>query len=1303
MTSPKTIRDLLVALQTTGVRELLTTYKAEAPFLFQSIGIILTVARLLPRLSGKITLNKGNSNTGFAELTNFYEFLESNVRNGNADGKSDCTFKMGDDYYITSAKLREGDKVSVAKDMGDLVALRSSVARFKDAHFMMFVRDRNEWLAAYKRARTNEMYPISPELVFDIDTFETAVKELRKILALYPSIDTFAVKYLACDKTRLVPRFHQHLASILYKRGDVFLVAMKCRSGKTIVELLLILDHGFNTILHITPVPSETRHPTIETFSKYIEFDGYTIVNLEKKETIPVPRPEKLIVVASKQYLDKHYARPDIAALHFDAIVQDEIHWAGLTDKTNAMRKALVREDTSLIVMSATGERARNELGIDSEHIVYWNLEDEAACKAGDIPQLEATFGKEAVQEALARSYPSSKSYADDLRKTYAEMPRLRQLIYKMKSDFLANFRECVEADKYSFDMKELFRMEKGSLVYRDKVLKFFKSYLGATDGSCMHSTMDTIRELGTRAGNVGPQYYPGGGGATQLWFLPEAPAGGSLDELSALLETLIIEHFPEYLPKRVNSSVNLDRKRGVEKMIAEFEHEAIVKGKSGVIVLLGRMLAMGVSLPRADIVCMFNNLTAMDLYIQASMRCLTQDVNKREGIVVDFNQKRVLEASMKMVPRCTGTGGEIIDRMTKVIAFGSNSFETKDVTEVVTHFNKIWLSKSFDKVKVLGARLNNFVGALAVTAEEQREIMKSNWIRSTSTSLREKRALLEEGERIPDAVRETADTTSVSDEETEEEPELLEDVVPNFSYEVLTTIPPFVAFLTYKHKREEFIGTLLEMIQSDAILNSIFREQCASWWKGTASIDFTRLLINIFNRCDSNASRGISSIMSALKSEMESLIDDMHATLNFLNSILEPKESEKKEYGEVFTPDWFAETMLSTYPQDVWSNPTSIFYDPSAGSGVFGVCVYYRLFDGLASVIPDPVARKVHILTKMLYMSELGSKNVAILRHIFGPLANIYHGDSLTFNAASHWKFWMSDVHVIGNPPYNKERSRSGACPLYNEFIEKYINECRTLLFVVPSRWFSGGKGLDNFRKMMLARKDIRFITHIDDASSVFGSNVSIKGGVNYFMVDRTYHGKCLYNGTPVDLSTLDVLVDSKYLSIISKVTAHPSITSIYRPGATYKIRTNGKLNGVPVLCDDASLTKCYVSKQNGFLKYVDPAVVSNPSPSWKVLTTAAAHMAGSGFGNIFVATPDSIHTDSYVSFNTASEQEAHSLASFLKTKLANRILGLRKPSQHVNGDTCKWIPLPPLDRIWSDDDVNAYYNLTVDEIALL
>jgi site-specific DNA-methyltransferase (adenine-specific) len=1294
----KTISDLIQVLLFKSLATILQENKKDAPFIFQKVGWILLTTRLLPGLEGITEVSMKNANKGFAKITDYIrDFLNIKIKDGNADGKSDGTFRIGKTSFLTSAKFREGDEVSIAADMDAINTLHGRREEFNNANYVMFVRDRSIWIAAHMRANTKHLYPINYNHVYDVNMFENAIIELRNIINKYNgSINDFAIKYLPYLRSRINLKFHQHLGQIMYIPRGTFLFAMKCRSGKTVSAAYNIISQNYKTVLYITPVPSETKNAAIDTFRRYIEFDDYDVINLEAGANIHKTITKPTIMVASKQYLDKHHSDEFIKAIHFDAIFQDEMHWAGLTAKTDQIRLNLVRENTSLIALTGTGERVRIQLSLDDSHIFHWNIEEEAACKRGDIKYLEDVYGKDNVANALIKTFGETDDYGTLLRTMYADMPILRQMIYKPKPTFLEKFAQFNEKDEYSLDMQELFRMKDGELVYYDRVVKFLKSYLGSDDGSVHDSIMDQIRSLGTRTGNYGVKYYAGGGGATQPWFLPEQVIGGSLNSLSNALKSIIDEHFPEYTAVVVNSSAKLDTREGMEKFVAEQEKIAIGNKKQGLILLLGKMMAMGVSLPRADIVCMFNNLSKIDLYTQMSMRCLTQDDGKSTGYVIDFNQKRVLEASMALVPRCEGTGSEIIDRMTKVIAFGANSFETKDITEIVAHFTKIWKTQAFDKVKVIGNRLSNYVGTLNVTLEEKNEILRSTWKKEDIREHRERQEILNDCEKIADA-KSVASAGSDNKKDENEQPETLDDVIPNFEYEVLTTIPPFVAFLTYQHKREGFISYLLTQIRDDALLNEVFCNQCVSWWKGAKNLNFIDLLINIFARCDVKTSRGISVIISAIKSEMASLIDDMHATLDFLNTILAPKQSEKDEFSEVFTPYWFVDdNMLAAYPPETWTNPDEKFYDPAAGSGVFGVCIYYRLMDGLRTVFPDETKRKMHILTKMLFMSELTAKNVWILKHIFGLSANIYHGDSLKFDAEKYWGFDMKNVHVIGNPPYNSKRTRSGATPIYDKFIEKYCDKCKTLSFVVPSRWFSGGKGLDKFRSMMLARRDIRMIQHFQDSKEVFGTNVDIEGGVNHFVIDSSYSGYCSFNGKNIDLSSFDILVESKYIGIVQKAIQYTSLSSLYE-GRRYKIETNDSR-----LSEDTSMLKCHVSRQKGAVKYIPYSEVDCDYSYFKVIT-AEANGKQKKFGNIFLGSPNEVHSGSYVSFRVKNETEGHSLISFMKTKFANTLLGIRKISQHINQKTCEWIPLPPLDRIWDDAAVTEYYKLTHEEITAL
>ena len=424
---------------------------------------------------------------------------------------------------------------------------------------------------------------------------------------------------------------------------------------------------------------------------------------------------------------------------------------------------------------------------------------------------------------------------------------------------------------------------------------------------------------------------------------------------------------------------------------------------------------------------------------------------------------------------------------------------------------------------------------------------------------------------------------------------------------------------------------------------------------------------------------------------------------LEIINGRMTPKESEKNRFGEVFTPIRLVCEMMNRLPKSVWKDKDNKWLDPACGVGNFPIMIYYKLMNTLKTVIKTPSIRSKHIIEKMLFMNELNPDNVKTCRQIFkiiDPSAkpNLFENDFLkTTEIGGHATF---DI-IIGNPPYNKSRdSETSDTALYPEFIYKSVNmSAKYLTFIVPSRWFTGGKNLDSFREFMLGRKDIEYIHNIPDSRTIWPT-VDIKGGVNYFLINKTHNGPTEFNGEPIELNKYDILVQNpRAYSIIEKVQKYQErLSDLYLATSYYGITTNSEH-----LTDNAKLVKCYVSQKKGAVKYVNKSHIHADYDFWKIFTPQGSGVGGDGFGNLIVGTPAEIASQTFFTFKVESKTEAESLRLFLKTKFANFMLSLRKTDQHINRETLAWIPLPPLNRKWNDINIMEYYKLTQTEKRMI
>ena len=465
----------------------------------------------------------------------------------------------------------------------------------------------------------------------------------------------------------------------------------------------------------------------------------------------------------------------------------------------------------------------------------------------------------------------------------------------------------------------------------------------------------------------------------------------------------------------------------------------------------------------------------------------------------------------------------------------------------------------------------------------------------------------------------------------------------------------------------------------------------------------------------------------------------------------------------EVFTPPEIANRMLDLLPKKIWSDSKVKFLDPFSKSGVFLREITKRLLDGLSEEIPDVQKRLDHILHHQVYgmaITELTSLvsrrslysisrfdeaagNIALheIQHTWNESTGkcIYCGASRdvyergedkeshayqfihTDNPKELFNNMKFDV-IIGNPPYqlNDGGGRdSAAIPLYDKFVQKAKQLApHFLIMIIPARWYTGGRGLDDFRDNMISDTRMKVIHDYPETDDCF-PGLNIRGGVCYFLWDSLYHGDCtiinhikgkmIEMKRPLKEANIPLLIRyNQSISIMKKVLKFKEVSLGKYVSTSKPFGMRSNFSDFTSIQTEMHSVKLYRFGENGYVAKKIIVKNENLIDRYKVLVSKASpggdEYPHSIVSQPIVSEPNSVCTETYLVIKDVdSRTEAENLVSYIKTRFFRFMMSLVKNTQNISKASYTFVPLQDFSHPWTDEMLYHKYKLSSDEIAFI
>ena len=1188
----------------------------------------------------------------------------------------------------------------------------------------------------------------------DLETAKEAIKAVKDGRSF---ISDVPAEYIA-DKSEIILRPEQNAAveqtQKTFKKKDRMLWNAKMRFGKTLTSLELIKQEGFKRVLIMTHRPV-VRDSWFEDYKKMEMAEaGYLYGSVDKGEKLTTLKSgdKPFIYFASIQYLRYNGAQanlPLFSDVDWDLIIIDEAHEGTQTELSDTVMKSLVKEGyTKILELSGTPFNLLDQFAPEQVYTWDYVMEQQAKLK-WDLENPE-------------------------LPNPYEQLPEVKMYTFEMKH------KEKFTDENKAFNFREFFKVDdKGELVYKADVRRFLDNITNPnSDTNYPFSTREYRDEL-----------------RHTLWIMPGVREANAFEEL-------LKEHPVFGMDYNIVNVVRNDKSDNILDTSGDDlskVRQAITDDPSQTktITLTVRRLTTGVNVPEWTAVMFLSNTSSSTNYLQAAFRAQTPFSHEKIGMkkrcyIFDFAPDRALTVMAETAQINSGVGKKNTNQQKQAMANllnflpilgkGDNGMEPFNVDRMLTKIKKVYAEKAVrsgfeddslynDNLLTLTAddaerfnKLNAIVGKTqkqktptkvtindsGLTDEEYDQAEKAKKKKPRERSQEEKEAI----EKLKEARKQQKTMISILRGVSIRIPMMIYGMDVDLSKDI--TIGDFIKEVD-DESWKEFMPTgftkgmfkdITKYYDAEVFIEAgrIIRQRAKSF----DSLDFIEraeeiaTLFASFKNPDKETvltpwrvvnmqiAKGIGGL-NFYDDNFESMTDGAKPNLHWVDTDV----TDSVYHPETKIIDINAKTGLyplhaamSLYYQYVQNNDDNRFDAESVYRGILENNIY--------AIAKTPMAKTITERTLTGYNKY--KTNVAYIENFSDTLkSSIEEGKKQVEEAFEKVKF---DV-VIGNPPYQESDggANASASPTYHYFVEvakaltpQYIS------LIMPSRWYSGGKGLDSFRDKMLSDIQIRQILDFPNPDEVFPST-NIRGGVCVVNWDKnwnsnknltrviTFENNVIKNDVQrtIKFDDLDIFIrDSTSVEILEKINKvtplhEGRISDFASPLKPYGFRgffiRDERFHADPSILQNP--VKCYGKGVVGFVERDEIKVKTEWIDKWKIFT-ARANNIGTELNddnfNTIIGEPGTICTETYIVIGAdlnLDEGSAQNLSEYLKTKFSRLLHGIAKSSHDAARTTYKFIPLQNFsndsDIDWSksiseiDQQLYKKYGLSDEEITFI